>query len=55
MGKDAEFLYDTIDTYMRMLRKQIKRNSPIHGEKKSGRLSHVNLLKDALENEIHGR
>jgi hypothetical protein len=38
------------------LRTQIKRNSPIHGEKiKSDKLSHVYLLKDALENEIHGR
>jgi hypothetical protein len=56
MGKDAEFLYDTIDTYIEDAEKANKKELANTWRKiKSDRLSHVNLLKDALENEIHGR
>lgn len=55
MGKDAEFLYDTIDTYMEDTEKANKKELANTWRKiKSDRLSHVNLLKDALEKEIHG-
>lgn len=56
MGRDAEFLYDTIDTYIEDAEKANKKELTDTWRKiKSDRLSHVNLLKDALENEIHGR
>jgi hypothetical protein len=56
MGEDAEFLYDTIDTYIEDAEKANKKElTDIWRKIKSDRLSHVNLLKDALENEIHGR
>jgi hypothetical protein len=50
MGKDAKFLYDTIDTYMEDAEKANKKEL---ANLKSDRLSHVNLFKDALEKEIH--
>jgi hypothetical protein len=56
MGEDAEFLYDTIDTYIEDAEKGNKKELANTWRKiKSDRLSHVNLLKDALEKEIHGR
>lgn len=56
MGKDAEFLYDTIDTYMEDAENANNKKLANTWRKiKSDRLSHVNLLKDALEKEIHGR
>ena len=54
MGKDAEFLYDTIDTYIEDAEKANKKELANTWRKiKSDRLNHVNLLKDALEKEIH--
>ena len=56
MGKDAEFLYDTIDIYIEDAEKENKKELANTWRKiKSDRSSHVNLLKDALEKEIHGR
>ena len=55
MGKDAEFLYDTIDTYIEDAENANKKKLANTWRKiKSDRLNHVNLLKDALEKEIHG-
>jgi rubrerythrin len=54
MGKDAEFLYDTIDIYIEDAEKENKKELANTWRKiKSDRSSHVNLLKDALEKEIH--
>jgi hypothetical protein len=54
MGKDAEFLYGTIDTYIEDAEKANKTELPNTWRKnKSDRLNHVNLLKDALEKEFH--
>jgi hypothetical protein len=56
MGKDAEFLYDTIDAYIEDVEKANKQELAEMWKKiKSDRLSHVNMLKDALENEIHNK
>ena len=55
MWKDAEFLYDTIDTYIEDAENANKKELANTWRKiKSDRLNHVNLLKDALEKEIHG-
>jgi rubrerythrin len=55
MGRDAEFLYDTIDTYIQDAEKANKKELADTWRKiKSDRLNHVNMLKDALEKEIHG-
>ena len=55
MGKDAEFLYDTIDTYIEDAENANKKELANTWRKiKSDRLNHVNMLKDALEKEIHG-
>ena len=55
MGKDAEFLYDTIDTYIQDAQKANKQELVNTWNKiKTDRLNHVNMLKDALEKEIHG-
>ena len=49
MGKDAEFLYDTIDTYIEDAEKANNKELANTWRKiKSDRLNHVNLLKDAL-------
>jgi rubrerythrin len=54
MGKDAEFLYDTIDTYIEDAENANNKELANTWRKiKSDRLNHVNLLKDALEKEIH--
>ncbi len=54
MGRDAEFLYDTIETYIRDAEKANKKELADTWRKiKSDRLNHVNMLKDALEKEIH--
>jgi len=54
MGKDAEFLYDTIDTYIEDAENANNKELAYTWRKiKSDRLNHVNLLKDALEKEIH--
>ncbi len=55
MGKDAEFLYDTIDKYTDDAEKANKKELADTWRKiKSDRLNHINLLKEALEKEIHG-
>jgi hypothetical protein len=55
MGKDAEFLYDTIDSYIKDAQDSNKQYLVDTWRKiKADRLSHVNVLKDALEKEIHG-
>ena len=49
MGKDADFLYDTIDRYIEDAQNANKQELVDTWKKiKSDRLSHVNLLKDAL-------
>lgn len=54
MGRDAEFLYDTIDTYIQDAQKANKQELVNTWNKiKTDRLNHVNMLKDALEKEIH--
>ena len=54
MGKDAEFLYDTIDTYIEDAENANNKELANTWRKiMSDRLSHVDLLKDALEKEIH--
>jgi rubrerythrin len=55
MGKDAEFLYDTIDKYTDDAEKENKTELANTWRKiKSDKLNHINLLKDALEKEFHG-
>jgi rubrerythrin len=55
MGKDAEFLYDTIDKYTDDAENENKKELANTWRKiKSDRLNHINLLKEALEKEIHG-
>jgi len=55
MGKDALFLYDTIDTYIRDAQNANKQELVDTWNKiKTDRLSHMEMLKDALEKEIHG-
>jgi hypothetical protein len=56
MGKHAEFLYDTIDTYIQDAQNANKQELVDTWKKiKTDRLSHVNMLKDALEKEIHNK
>ena len=47
LGKDADFLYDTIENYIKDAKTA---NKPI----KEDRKRHMHLLKEALEKEIHG-
>jgi len=55
MGKDAEFLYDTIDNYIEDAKNANKSELVNTWNKiKNDRLGHVNMLKEALEKEIHG-
>ena len=55
MGKDAEFLYDTIDNYIEDAKNANKSELVNTWNKiKNDRLNHVNMLKEALEAEIHG-
>ncbi|HKX20504.1 MAG TPA: hypothetical protein VJM74_02410 [Nitrososphaeraceae archaeon] len=54
MGKDAEFLYDTIDTYIEDANNEHKQHLADTWNKiKADRLSHPNMLKYELESEIH--
>ena len=56
IGRHAKFLYDTTDTYIEDAEKANKKQLAVTWRKiKSDKLCHVNLLKDALENEIYGR
>ena len=55
MGEDAEFLYDTIDKYIQDAQNANKQELVNTWNKiKQDRLSHINMLKEALEKEIHG-
>jgi rubrerythrin len=55
LGKDADFIYDTIETYIRDAQKA---NKPMVVEMwqtiKKDRKRHMHMLKEALEEEIHG-
>jgi rubrerythrin len=55
LGKDADFLYDTIETYIKDAQRA---NKPqlveIWQTIKDDRKRHMHLLKEALEREIHG-
>ena len=56
MGEDAEFLYDTIDKFIQDAQNANKQELVNTWNKiKNDRFNHVNMLKDALEKEIHGR
>ncbi|TLX69096.1 MAG: hypothetical protein E6L03_01290 [Thaumarchaeota archaeon] len=55
MGKDAGFLYETIDTYIKDAQNANKPDlTEIWQIIKKDRLKHLHMLKDALEKEIHG-
>jgi len=55
MRKDSEFLYDTIDKYTDDAEKANKKELVNTWRKiKSDKLNHINLVKEALEKEIHG-
>lgn len=56
MGEDAEFLYDAIDTYIKDAQAANKSNLVETWNKiKMDRLSHINMLKESLEEEIHSK
>jgi hypothetical protein len=55
MGKDAGFLYDTINQYIKDA--QAANNSELvqtWETIKKDRLRHLHMLKEALEKELHG-
>ena len=54
LGKDADFIYDTIDKYIQDAEKD-NRSDLVDMWKtiKQDRKKHVHMLKDALENEFH--
>ena len=55
MGKDAGFLYETIDTYIKDAQSANKADlTEIWQTIKKDRLRHLHMLKEALEKEIHG-
>ena len=55
MGKDADFLYDTINTYIKDAQKSNKSELvEIWQTIKEDRKRHMHMLKEALEKEIHG-
>ena len=54
LGKDADFLYDTIETYIKDAEKANKAELlEIWQTIKIDRKRHMHLLKEALEKEIH--
>jgi hypothetical protein len=54
LGKDADFLYDTIDKYIDDAKKSNKNELvDLWNRIKEDRLKHINELKEALEREIH--
>jgi len=54
LGKDADFLYDTIETYIKDAEKANKTELlEIWQTIKVDRKRHMHLLKEALEKEIH--
>jgi rubrerythrin len=55
LGKDADFIYDTIETYIRDAQKANKTKLvQIWQTIKKDRKRHMHMLKEALEEEIHG-
>jgi rubrerythrin len=55
LGKDADFIYDTIETYIRDAQKANKSKLvEIWQTIKKDRKRHMHMLKEALEEEIHG-
>jgi rubrerythrin len=55
LGKDADFIYDTIETYIRDAQKANKTKIvEIWQTIKKDRKRHMHMLKEALEGEIHG-
>ncbi len=55
LGKDADFLYDTIETYIKDAEKANKSDLvEILQTIKIDRKRHMYMLKEALEKEIHG-
>lgn len=55
MGKDADFLYDTIDIYIKDAEKANKSEIvELWKTIKNDRKRHMHMLKEALEKEIHG-
>ena len=55
LGKDADFLYDTIETYIKDAEKANKTEVlEIWQTIKIDRKRHMHMLKEALEKEIHG-
>ena len=55
LGKDADFLYDTIENYIKDAETANKSELvKIWQTIKEDRKRHMHLLKEALEKEIHG-
>jgi hypothetical protein len=55
LGKDADFLYDTIETYIKYAEKSNKTELlEIWQTIKIDIKRHMHMLKEALEKEIHG-
>jgi hypothetical protein len=55
LGKDADFLYDTIDSYIKDANNSGKSELVEMWQTiKKDRQRHVHMLKEALEKEIHG-
>jgi rubrerythrin len=55
LGNDADFLYDTIETYIKDAEKANKSDLvEILQTIKIDRKRHMRMLKEALEKEIHG-
>ena len=55
LGKDADFIYDTIETYIKDAQKANKSDLvEIWQTIKNDRKKHMHLLKEALKREIHG-
>jgi rubrerythrin len=55
LGKDADFIYDTIETYIKDAQKANKpKVVEIWQTIKKDRKIHMYMLKEALEEEIHG-
>jgi hypothetical protein len=55
LGKDADFMYDTTETYIKDAEKANKSDLvEILQTIKIDRKRHMHMLKEALEKEIHG-
>ena len=55
LGKDADFLYDTIDKYIKDAQNANRQDLVEMWQViKKDRQKHIHMLKEALEKEIHG-